>query len=147
LFSACIQGQPCFEAVEAILKGKEAKLPEGVTFIDKDGHERDHIRVKWFEKPGATFGEYSMEPIECDESLPEAVKKDAVPYPHDGKPVFVGHYWFRGTRPELLRHNVACVDWSVAKGGFLCAYRWNGEAMLSNENFVWVKATSNPSTY
>ena len=28
--------------------------------------------------------------------------------------------------------------YSVAKGGFHCAYRWQGEQKLSNENFVWV---------
>jgi hypothetical protein len=52
--------------------------------------------------------------------------------------VFVGHYWLSAQRPELLADNVACLDYSVAKGGFLCAYRWNGERTLSNENFVWV---------
>lgn len=41
---------------------------------------------------------------------------------------------------DLDRKRIAgCVDYSVAKGGFLCAYRWNGEQKLSNENFVWVK--------
>ena len=39
---------------------------------------------------------------------------------------------------DALADNVACLDFSVAKGGFLCAYRWNGEQKLSNENFVWV---------
>jgi hypothetical protein len=32
---------------------------------------------------------------------------------------------------------VACLDHSVAKGGFLCAYRWNGEQKLRNDNFMW----------
>ena len=32
----------------------------------------------------------------------------------------------------------ACVDWSVAKGGFLCAYRWDGEQTLDAGKFVWV---------
>lgn len=50
--------------------------------------------------------------------------------------MFVGHYWLSAQRPELLADNVACLDFSVAKGGFLCAYRWNGERKLSNENFV-----------
>lgn len=44
---------------------------------------------------------------------------------------------FSAQRPELLAENVACLHYSVAKGGFLCAYRWNGEQTLSNENFVW----------
>jgi hypothetical protein len=29
------------------------------------------------------------------------------------------------------------VDWSVAKGGFLCAYRWDGEQELNAGKFVW----------
>jgi hypothetical protein len=51
--------------------------------------------------------------------------------------VFFGYYWLSGSRPEFLADNVACVDYSVAKGGFLCAYRWHGEQKLSNTNFVW----------
>ena len=50
-----------------------------------------------------------------------------------------------GNRPELLADNVACLDYSVAKGGFLCAYRWNGEQKLKNENFVWVKNGKRPT--
>lgn len=56
------------------------------------------------------------------------------------KPVFVGHYWLPPKPPEILAENVACLDYSVAKAGFLCGYRWQGEQRLSNENFVWVKA-------
>jgi hypothetical protein len=59
------------------------------------------------------------------------------PNPIEAKPVFVGHYWLKGQRPELLRRNIACVDWSVAKGGFLCAYRWDGERGLDVGKFVW----------
>ncbi len=62
----------------------------------------------------------------------------AAPYPATAKPVFVGHYWLSADRPEPLAGNVACLDYSVAKDGFLCAYRWQGERTLSNENFVWV---------
>lgn len=62
------------------------------------------------------------EPIESDLPLPDEVTRAAVPYPEDAKPVVVGHYWLSGFRPELLRRNIACVDWSGAKGGFLCAY-------------------------
>ena len=51
--------------------------------------------------------------------------------------MFVGHYWLNGSQPELLRRNIACVDWSVAKGGFLCAYRWDGERELDAGKFVW----------
>jgi hypothetical protein len=96
--------------------------------------------VKWYEPPdGHTFRTYAMasEPIESDLPLPEEVVQAAVPYPQNAKPVFVGHYWLSGRQPELLRHNIACVDWSVAKGGFLCAYRWDGERELNAGKFVW----------
>jgi hypothetical protein len=48
-----------------------------------------------------------------------------------------GPHMLNGSRPELLRRNIACVDWSVAKGGFLCAYRWDGERELDAGKFVW----------
>jgi hypothetical protein len=140
LYSACLPDGPLFEPVEAILKGKEACLPPGAKFRDKDGHERTATRVKWYEPPeGHTYRTYAMasEPIESDLRLPEEVIQAAVPYLEDAKPVFVGHYWLCGSRPELLRRNVACVDWSVAKGGFLCAYRWDGERELDAGKFVW----------
>ena len=140
LHSACSPRGDLFEPVEAILKGKEACLPAGATFRDKDGHERTATRVKWYERPdGHTYRTYAMasEPIESDLPLPEEVVRAAVPYPEDTKPVFVGHYWLTGRQPELLRPNIACVDWSVAKGGFLCAYRWDGEQVLDAGKFVW----------
>ena len=140
LYSACLPGGSLFEPVEAILKGKEVTLPAGATFFDKDGHERLATRVKWYEPPdGHTYRTYAMasEPIESDEPLPEEIIQAAEPYPEDAKPVFVGHYWLKGSRPELLRQNIACVDWSVAKGGFLCAYRWDGEPELNAGNFIW----------
>jgi hypothetical protein len=54
----------------------------------------------------------------------------------------VGRYWLSATRPALLAENVACLDYSVAKGGLLCAYRWDGERKLTSERFVWVAAVS-----
>lgn len=145
LHSACRPGGALFEPVEAILKGKEFRLPSGISFRDKDGHERRSARVKWYEPPhGHTYRTYAMpsEPVSSDESIPEEVARAAVPYPHDDKPVFIGHYWMRGERPELLRRNIACVDWSVAKGGFLCAYRWDGERNLDAAKFVWTAAST-----
>ena len=139
LHSACLPGGSLFEPVEAILKGKEVRLPAGTTFRDKDGHERLATRVKWYEPPhGHTYRSYAMasEPIESDEPLPEEVLQAAAPYPEAAPPVFVGHYWLKGERPELLRRNVACVDWSVAKGGFLCGYRWDGEQGLDAAHFA-----------
>ena len=140
LHSACRKGQPLFEPVETILKGKEVRLPPGVRFRDKDGHAREATRVKWYEpSKGQSYRTYAMasEHIDSDEPIPGEVHEAAVPYPEDAKPVFIGHYWMTGPRPELIRRNVACVDWSVAKGGFLCAYRWDGERRLQSHKFMW----------
>lgn len=141
LHAACESGNPIFDAVEVILKGKEAALPKGISFEDKDHHVRNHTRVRWYSSPiGQTYRTYALtDKIDCDLELEPSVIEKAVPYPTTAKPVFVGHYWLSGVRPGILAENVACVDYSVAKDGFLCAYRWNGEQKLSNENFVWVQ--------
>jgi hypothetical protein len=142
LTHACRKQTPVHRAVDGLLKGIEVRLPEGLTFTDATGHVRRDTRVKWFEDPtGQTYGTYSIQPIDCDEPLPEAVVNEANPYPEDAVPVFVGHYWMSGARPELIRQNIACVDWSVAKGGFLCAYRWDGERELDSGKFVWTCGT------
>ena len=147
LQSACREGNPLFVPVAAILKGKEGKLPGGASFKDKDGHERTAIRTRWYLPPdGHTYRTYALQTdvIACDLRLDAAVIAAAAPYPATAKPVFVGHYWLWAPQPTILADNVACLDYSVAKGGFLCAYRWHGEQKLSNENFVWVRGKNEP---
>ena len=41
--------------------------------------------------------------------------------------------------PALLSDKVACVDYSVAKGGKLVAYRWDSEPFLENSKLDWVR--------
>lgn len=140
LHAACDPENVLFDAVEIILKGKEAELPYGKFFVDKEGHIRTATRTRWYISPhGQSYRTYALaDNIECDDALAPSVIDAAALYPLDAKPVFVGHYWMSGSQPQLLAPNVACVDYSVAKGGFLCAYRWHGEKQLSNENFFWV---------
>jgi hypothetical protein len=149
LHAACRQDEPLFDPVETVLKGKEAKLPAGVSFKDKDGHVRTEIRTRWYMAPtGQTYRTYAFQfdEVACDLELEEAVIAATAPYSASAKPVFIGHYWLSGERPTVLADNVACLDFSVAKGGFLCAYRWNGEEKLSNENFVWLNGTGEVNT-
>ena len=142
MHAAFDKNDPLYQAVEIVLKGKEAALPDGVTFEDKDGHVRTSTRVRWYTSPeGKTYRTYALtDTINCDDLLEPSTMKTESPYPATAKPVFVGHYWLSGDRPAILADNVACVDYSVAKGGFLCAYRWHGEQKLSNDNFVWVRS-------
>ena len=53
--------------------------------------------------------------------------------------MFFGHYWLKGT-PQLLRRNVCCLDYSVAAGGYLACYRFDGEPQLDATKLVWVNA-------
>jgi len=136
-------GSPLFQAIEDVLKGKEIRLPDGNFYLDKDGHERRAMRIKWYRSPASeTFASYAFSSDDglSNEPLPDSVVESVVPYPADADPVFFGHYWMRAERPERLAANVACVDFSVAKGGCLCAYRWDGERELSNDKFCTVAA-------
>ena len=129
-----------FKAVEAVLKGVEVPLPAPHTFRDKDGHERDRVRVRWWDNDATDFRRAAMLPPQDREAFPE----DPVPahtlIGHDGgKPVFVGHYWLTGA-PTVLSGKVACLDYSVAKGGKLVAYRWDGEPTLDESKLHWVRS-------
>ncbi len=127
-------------AVETLLKGKEVPLPPDKSFKDKDGNERNHIRIRWWDSSAATYREAFMGPSSAVTQIPEdKLNVDhLIEYSRQALPVFLGHYWMEG-EPNLLANNIACLDYSVAKsGGKLAAYRWDGERQLSNEKFVWV---------
>lgn len=143
-------GTPAFEMVDILLKGEEIYVPQGHpgTF-DRDGNLRRKLRLKWWasKKERASWHTYghavradrsAMENLETV-PLPDALKKQLVPGDYDDSPVltFFGHYWFTG-RPAPLSPNIACLDYSIGKGGKLACYRWDGETELDPEKFVWV---------
>jgi hypothetical protein len=137
--AACHEQGRLFTAVETLTKGKEASLPAGVYQLDSDGQPRSHFRLRWYtDARGQTYHTYGLmnEPVACDDPLPDDIVAGATPYPAPAPPVFIGHYGLRAHSPSLLATNVACVDWGVASGGFLCAYRWDGERELSAAKFV-----------
>lgn len=127
-----------FKAVEAILKGIEVPLPAPHTFRDKDGHERDRVRVRWWDNDATDYRRAAMLPADERAVFPENLVPEHALVGHDGgAPVFIGHYWLTGT-PMLLSDKVACLDYSVAKGGKLVAYRWEGEPTLDENKFFWI---------
>ncbi len=103
-------GSNAHAAVEILLKGPEERLPAGIHFFDKDGHKRQEVR-----------------------KLPRDYRY------HEGKPVFFGHYWLED-RPGITAPNAACLDFSVAKEGYLTVYRWSGERELTEHALVSVPA-------
>jgi hypothetical protein len=128
-----------FKSVEAVLKGIEVPLPSPYKFIDKDGHVRDRVRVRWWDNEATDYWRAAMLPDDERAGFPQTPVPPHTLIGHDdGKPVFVGHYWLTG-RPALLSNKVACVDYSVAKGGQLVAYRWDGETKLDNSKLNWVQ--------
>jgi hypothetical protein len=141
LCEATRQNSDLNKAIEDVLKGKEVELPKGVTLVDKDGHPRSALRIQWYRVPtDETLASYALTSDEGlpTDRLPGLAVASVTPYPGDAAPVFFGHYWLRADRPTRLAANVACLDFSVAKGGSLCAYRWDGEQELSNDKFFSV---------
>ena len=141
LVKASRKGRPEYEAIETLLKGKEAQLPGDHSFLDKDGHPRHAVRVRWFDGNARTYKQAFLGPENARSHIPEdPIGADhLLQYSHSDPPVFIGHYWLDG-EPELLAPNIACLDYSVAakNGGKLVAYRWDGEERLSNDKFVSV---------
>ena len=65
-------------------------------------------------------------------------------YDHQ-KPVLFGHYWLLG-EPKLSDPSRLCLDYSVAKGGHLAAYQWDGETELDPGKLVYVSQTKGRSS-
>lgn len=140
IYQSTIEGTGLFEAVDQVLKGKEIKLPDGLFFHDKDGTQRNKIRIKWWEDPSTTtYKSISVEPIDNLPELP--VKQSALKQPDfytdREKMVFFGHYWLKG-EPSLYKANICCLDYSVAKGGKLVAYRLYEETVLDSNHLIYV---------
>lgn len=140
IYQSVRKGTALNKAIDQTLKGKELKMPKGLYFTDKDGTRRTDIRIKWWENPSKkTYKSISIEPIE---NLPEqpilaSELKSQDYYQEKDKKVFFGHYWLMG-EPSLYKENICCLDYSVAKGGKLVAYRLNGEELLLHDNLIHV---------
>lgn len=137
LVAAHRKGSLAHTVIEETLKGKEINIPEHCAWADKDGHLRTSNRIKWWVDPNKAKHEEFL--FNC----PDILKGQPIPpdiafnlYPFDAPPVFFGHYWLEDKWPVIQSDNVICLDYSVAKGGNLVAYRWTGEKVLNQNNFV-----------
>lgn len=126
-----------FKAVEALTKGIEIPLPQGQEFCDKDGIQRDRVRVRWWDESGTTYSSAALLSPAERAALPD------LPIPVHArigcidKPTFFGHYWLTGDK-TLRSGKAVCVDYSAGKGGPLVSYGFDGKSELSDERFVWV---------
>ena len=124
-----------YKYIETILKGYETPLPNGMSFLDKDGNKRYAMRTQWWREDATCLGDVAIPPdIELGPARDLPVPIDIPRYDQNERPCFIGHYWLTG-KPSILSDNVACLDYSVAKQGKLVAYRWNHEKRLTNSHF------------
>jgi len=129
-----------FRCLDALLKGIEIELPEGLSYLDREGQERSSIRIKWWISPGPgfTYRSYVFPPNDVAPNIPISPKMMHNPYPRSAPPVIFGHYWLPFGAPHSpLADNVACVDFSAGAEGPLAAYRWDGESQLDSAKFVF----------
>jgi hypothetical protein len=140
IYESVKKGTLLNQAIDQTLKGKEMKMPNSQIFFDKDGEERTQIRIKWWENPKEmTYKSICVEPMDNLPSQPVLVldsEKENYYNPSE-KPIFFGHYWLKGLQ-NLQKSNVCCLDYSVAKGGNLVAYRFDSETELDNKKFMVV---------
>ncbi len=129
-----------FKAIETLTKGIEIPLPGDHKFKDKDGYERRRVRTQWWDSEAVSYRQAALLDESLRKSLPDAPIPEHVRIGYEGeKPLFFGHYWFTGT-PVRCTERVACVDYSIALGGKLVAYRWDGEPVVDPSKFHWVGA-------
>jgi hypothetical protein len=132
------KGHWAFEAVEALCKGLEVSLPQGISFTDKDGKTRNKARIRWWEQEPRTFRRVALAPQAVLKQIPDVrLPADPRVKAYSGPPVFFGHYCLT-SRPGPLAAGIACVDYSAGDGGELVAYRWEGETALRGTHFLWV---------
>lgn len=128
--------------ITTLLKGAETDLPPGRFYRDKEGTRRYTTRTRWWIHPppdgDVPLNSVAMPPADTQMGtarVPAAALD--IPGYDDPRPVFVGHYWLTGS-PAPFTDRIACVDYSVANGGALCAYRFDGELPLRSDRFVCV---------
>jgi hypothetical protein len=125
LFDASSENSVFYATLETLLKGREIDLPEGSCFRDKDGIERRQARVRWWLNEDSTLSDAVLPlGIVAGDAATQIISKvDLGGYDPRLDPVFFGHYWFQGS-PSITSPNAMCLDYSIARGGKLAAYRW-----------------------
>ena len=140
------------QIVEVLLKGVETQLPAGAVYYDKEGTPRRKTRTRWWlteaertsmvdHRQSITLGNIAMPPAdrELAQVTVPAEHVQHLPGYRDSRPIFFGHYWLSGPVAPLS-DRVACLDYSVARGGALCAYRFDGTLPLTADRFVCVSS-------
>lgn len=138
LFDSFIKRTLAWRAIEDVTKGYEVEMGSGASFLDHNGIPRKEVRVRWWDESADTYQKAALVPESERTRIPDLpLPPDVVLGATSDVPTFVGHYWLTGT-PGIQNPTTAVLDYGAGKTGPLVAYRWDGEPVLTNENFVWV---------
>jgi hypothetical protein len=135
IIAAFQKGTAEYDAAEVLLKGPEIKLPHNLEFQDKDKKWRSHARIRWWDKSTTELRDLLIGLEGAEQLLPSAELDISEYHYHEQAPLFFGHYWLDGI-PRIEAENAVCLDYSVAKGGHLVAYRWNENIPLLPSFFM-----------
>lgn len=141
LISAADPADELFHLAEEITKGPEHRLPDGLSFRDKDGIHRDHVRLQWWNAEARRWRDIAIS-VPAVDDLPDAPLPGtlmAQTYPAHERPVFFGHYWLSGD-PVLQAPNALCLDYSAGKDGPLVTYELHLDETLLSPDRVWLHA-------
>ncbi|RVU32417.1 metallophosphoesterase [Neptunomonas marina] len=132
--------------MDRILRGTHLRLPNDEVMISRDGFKRKFFRTKFWANQPSRYIDVVFQPDPLPEHvarmpLTEQNKRDLIYYGRGEKTLFIGHYWCEG-EPKPLTPNIACLDYSAVKYGKLVAYRYDFEAQLSADKFIWVDVSA-----
>jgi len=130
---------PEYDIISQILNGPEGILPDGALNETADGTMRSEFRVKWWAKLEGLTSRDAIFPADSRiRPVPPKELPSTHPHPADAPPTFFGHYALKDPLPSPILPNLACLDYGTGKGGFLCAYRWDGEREIDRQKFCAV---------
>lgn len=136
LHAAFDESHKDWAVMEGVTKGLEITLPDGHSFADHAGYERNNIRVKWWDESATTYRKAAMVSESDRAGMPDILLPHTVKLGNNsGIPTFLGHYWLTG-EPSIQNQTTAVLDYGAAIEGPLVAYRWDGEQELTNDAFV-----------
>lgn len=130
------------KVLDRLMRGTSLPLPDGEVIRSRDGYERCFFRTKFWADVPQTYSDVVFQPDPLPEHLVNRVlttaeRAELIHYPAYAKPVFFGHYWLQG-RPQPVKHNICCLDYSAVKYGRLVAYRMDNEKRLDADKYFWL---------
>lgn len=126
-----LKESPFARAVESLVSGPEAKLPDPYFFNDNNGKARTEIRLAWWKYSSETWRDIALSVPNLDQLPDDKLDGDLLGdiYPENAKPVFVGHYKMKG-KPQLQSNRATSLDFPAMP----CVYNWQGEENLKPDH-------------